>query len=105
MDLDGCAVMLWPALVGAPLSMQSYWWKATSITGMGSNKIVMGNRVRNVNYDAFTPADGAWGKPSTGAKAPWPWSFSTAVAVYSDKNALVPSLRRNFHACKNHTAS
>jgi hypothetical protein len=60
-DLDGCAVMLWPALVGGPLSMESYWFKATSVAGMGSNKIVMGNRVRNVNYDNFEPEDAAWG--------------------------------------------
>lgn len=88
-DLDGCAVMFWPSLGDQPLSMKSYWFEASSVKGMGSNKLVLGNRIRNVNYDDFNPADGAWGKPSSGATSPWPWPFSTAVAVYSDKNALV----------------
>eukprot|EP01043_Picozoa_sp_COSAG02_P045053 COSAG02_NODE_4082_length_5808_cov_3.266071_3_plen_611_part_00 len=88
-DLDGCAVMLWPALGDQPLSMKTYWYEAQSIKGMGSNKIVLGNRIRNVNYDDFSPKDSAWGKATSGSSSPWPWSFSTAVAVYSDSNALV----------------
>ena len=70
-DSDGCAIMLWPALAPAPVSfkvacavlcpsrlvitflllppnMKNYWYEATKVTGMGSNKIVIGNRVRNV---------------------------------------------------------
>lgn len=36
--------------------------------------------MQNVNLDSSNPD-----APSDG----WPWSFSTAIAVYSDENALV----------------
>lgn len=80
LQLDGCAVMLWPALGPNKFSMKDYWYEATTIAGMGSNKIVVGNVVKNVNLGSSNPDD----KPDG-----WPWTFSTAVAVYSDQNALV----------------
>lgn len=87
-DLDACAVMLWPALGPNPVSMKTYWYYATEILGMGKNKLVLGNRVRNVNYGHSSPADGDWGKATIKGTA-WPWSFSTAIALYSDENGLV----------------
>lgn len=82
-DLQGCAVMLWPKLTPEPLSMKDYWYHATEVEGMGSNKLVLGCRVRDVSLDnpdpSLTSANGAV----------WPWRFSTSIAVYSDQDALV----------------
>eukprot|EP00912_Choanoflagellata_sp_UC4_P001788 UC4_evm1s1147 len=81
LHLDGCAIMLWPALGPGPLSLKNYWYKATSIYGMGKNKIVWGNVVENVNY--------AGSDPDAHESDGWPWKFSTAIAVYSDNNTLI----------------
>ena len=136
-DSDGCAIMLWPGLAPGPWSQKAYWWFATDVKGMGRNKIVLGNRIRNVNLgDPSSPhhadqhedidpdrryrlpysprvifgedlteeevrarLDGSRtfdhdaklgkGDISHTADTSWPWRFSTALAVYSDENALV----------------
>eukprot|EP00054_Salpingoeca_dolichothecata_P025318 m.176585 g.176585 ORF g.176585 m.176585 type:complete len:178 (+) comp25309_c0_seq25:494-1027(+) len=92
-DSDGCAIMLWPALGPAPVSMKSYWYDATKVLGLGSNKLVLGNRVRNVNLDNSDPSVESWNNAknnaSTKSSSPWPWTFSTAIAVYSDNNTLL----------------
>ena len=54
-DSDGCAIMLWPGLAPGPWSQKGYWWFATDIKGMGRNKIVLGNRIRNVNLGDPSP--------------------------------------------------
>jgi len=83
-ELSSCAVMLWPGLSGwtGPWNIKSYWWTATGITGMGSNKLILSVVVHDVSYNRADPVN-----PSTSNV--WPWPFSTAVAVYSDSNALV----------------
>lgn len=87
-ELSACAVMLWPGLAGAtgPFNFKTYWWTATSITGMGANKLVLSVVVHDVSYGHADPSD-----PS--GSQPWPWTFSTAVAVYSDSNALVANVQ------------
>ena len=81
--LDQCAVMLWPGLktsAWAPM-MSSWWFSATDIEGMGSNKLVMGNVVRDVSL----------GQSLLGPKHKnvYPYAFSIALGVYTDRNALV----------------
>eukprot|EP00039_Didymoeca_costata_P033643 m.43363 g.43363 ORF g.43363 m.43363 type:complete len:490 (+) comp9972_c0_seq1:40-1509(+) len=89
-DLDGCAVMFWPTLGPNPVSFKSYWYGATKVIGLGTNKLVLGNRVRNVNLGNPSPSIEMFGSnTSTTSSAVWPWSFSTAIAVYSDNNTLV----------------
>jgi len=80
--LDQCAVMLWPSLITTSYSpiLSMYWFAASDVAGMGSNKLVLSNLVRDVTY----------GTPLLGNTSNvWPWTFSTAIAVYSDKNSLV----------------
>jgi hypothetical protein len=86
-DLDGCAVMLWPALEGgSPTpSFKNYWYAATSVAGAGSNKIVLSNRIRNVNLGNPNPDSSPMPQPGE----MWPWRFSTAIGVYVQENALV----------------
>ena len=81
--LDQCAVMLWPGLktsAYAPM-LSSWWFSATDITGMGENKLVLGNVVRDVSL----------GQSLLGPKHnnTYPYIFSIAVGVYTDRNALV----------------
>jgi hypothetical protein len=81
-DLDGCAVMLWPALkTVSPYNFKSYWFDATDVLGMGSNKLVLGNKIHDVTYQ--------YPDPDTKSGNVWPWAFSTALASYSDNNTLV----------------
>lgn len=80
--LDQCAIMLWPSLVTSSYSpmLSLYWFEATDVLGMGSNKLVLSNVVKDVSF----------GTPLLGNTSNvWPWTFSTSIAVYSDKNALV----------------
>ena len=81
--LDQCAVMLWPGLKTSSFSpMMSMWWfSASDITGMGSNKLVLGNVVRDVSL----------GQSLLGPKHNnvYPYVFGIAVGVYTDKNALI----------------
>lgn len=80
--LDQCAVMYWPGLKTSSYTpMMSMWWfSATDVTGMGSNKLVLGNVVRDVSFghSLLSKVDN-----------PYPYSFSIAIGVYSDRNALV----------------
>ena len=80
--LNQCAIMFWPSLVTTSYSpiLSNYWFFATDVNGMGSNKLVISNLIKDVSY----------GTPLLGNLSnDWPWTFSTALAVYSDKNALV----------------
>jgi hypothetical protein len=81
--LDQCAVMLWPGLATRAFSpmLSAWWFSATDIEGMGSNKLVMGNVVRDVSL----------GQSLLGPKHRnvYPYIFSIAIGVYSDRNALV----------------
>lgn len=81
--LDQCAVMLWPGLTTRAFSpmLSAWWFSATDIEGMGSNKLVMGNVVRDVSL----------GQSLLGPKHHnvYPYIFSIAIGVYADRNALV----------------
>ena len=81
-ELDACAVMFWPGLKSSSSSLKGYWWTAEDVVGMGANKVVMGNKIHDVTYEHPDPDD-------TSSKIVWPWSFSTAIACYSDNNTLV----------------
>jgi hypothetical protein len=80
--LDQCAVMFWPGLVTSSYApMQSSWWfSATDVAGMGSNKLVLGNVVRDVSLGKSLLSKGQY---------TYPYIFSIAIGVYSDRNALV----------------
>ena len=80
-ELDGCAVMFWPALKTSSNGLKSYWWTAEDVIGMGHNKVVVGNKVHDVTYQHPNPDESS--------NIIWPWSFSTAIASYSDNNTLV----------------
>lgn len=81
-ELDGCAVMLWPALKTiSGYNFKTYWFEATEVIGMGENKIVLGNKIHDVTYSHLSAI--------TNTTNTWPWAFSTAIACYSDSNALV----------------
>lgn len=75
LDLVGCAIMLWPALDTPGFKG---WVNASKVLGMGRNKAVLGIRSADVNYMQTS---------TSGNHFPWP--YGTAVAVYSDANALV----------------
>ena len=47
LNLDGCAIMLWPELDKTGFKG---WYTATKVLGMGTNKAVLGVRSTNVNY-------------------------------------------------------
>jgi len=83
LNLDGCAIMLWPGLVSSakPTDLKDYWWEATDVQGMGSNKVVLGNKVSNVMF--------GYPDPDHTSGNEWPWRFSTAIAAYSQLNLLV----------------
>ncbi len=81
-ELDGCAVMFWPGLKSSSTSIKGYWYTAEDVVGMGQNKIVLGNKIHDVTYQHPDPDD-------TSSKIIWPFSFSTAIACYSDNNSLV----------------
>ena len=80
--LDQCAVMLWPGLKTSSYSpmLSSWWFSASDIEGMGSNKLVLGNVVRDVSL-----GQSLLGKSGN----VYPYVFSIAVGVYTDRNALV----------------
>ena len=80
-ELDGCAVMFWPGLKSSSTNLKTYWYDAEDIIGMGQNKIVVGNKIHDVTYEHPDP--------SVNSDIIWPWSFSTAIAIYSDNNTLV----------------
>jgi len=84
--LDQCAVMLWPSLVTTAFSpMLSRWWfSATDVAGMGRNKLVLSCVVRDVSLGRSLLAP-----PPLDVDNVYPYSFSIAVGVYSDENALV----------------
>ncbi|MCG8621340.1 MAG: hypothetical protein MJE68_04960, partial [Proteobacteria bacterium] len=63
-------------------SLKGYWWTAEDVIGMGQNKVVVGNKIHDVTYQHPNPDDSS-------SKVIWPWSFSTAIASYSDNNTLV----------------
>lgn len=83
LNLDGCAIMLWPGLKSSakPTQLKDYWYEATDVDGLGSNKVVLGNKVSNVVF--------GYPDPDTTSGNQWPWRFSTAIAVYTQLNALV----------------
>ena len=80
--LDQCAVMFWPGLKTASYEpmLSNYWFQASDVAGMGSNKLVLGNVVRDVSYGKSLLSKGNY---------TYPYIFSIAVSVYSDKNALI----------------
>ena len=82
-EMDGCAVMLWPALktVSGPVNLKTYIFEATDVIGMGQNKIVLGNKIHDVTYEHPDPTNTT--------DNIWPWRFGTALACYSDMNALI----------------
>ena len=82
-ELDGCAVMLWPALktVSGPVNLKTYFFEATDVIGMGQNKLVLGNKIHDVTYKHPDPSN------TTGNT--WPFRFGTAIACYTDSNALI----------------
>ena len=80
-ELDGCAVMFWPALKTTSEGLK-FWWTAEDVMGMGQNKVVIGNKIHDVTYQHPDPAD-------TSSNIVWPWRFGTAIACYSDNNTLV----------------
>jgi len=88
-DMDGCAIMLWPELgpnnqqFSWPTDFENYWFGATSITSLGKNKLVLSNLIHDVSFGYPSPS-----KPPQGQNI-YPWSFSTAIACYSGENALV----------------
>ena len=60
-ELRSCAVMLWPGLLPAapsplpwPASLKTYWYGATGVAGQGRRKLVMGNKVRSVQWVSST---------------------------------------------------
>ena len=73
--------MFWPGLKSSSTNLKLYWWEAEDIIGMGQNKIVVGNKIHDVTYEHPDP--------SVNSDIIWPWSFSTAIASYSDNNTLV----------------
>ena len=81
--LNQCAIMFWPGLVTTHYEsmMQSWWWDATDIAGSGSNKLVLSNVVMDVSYGSAAPASASGN--------PYPWAFSIAIGVYTDRNALI----------------
>ena len=82
-ELDGCAIMFWPALkTVSSYNLKTYWFEATDVEGMGSNKLVLGNKIHDVTYQHPDPDDKS-------NKIVWPWRFSMALASYSDNNTLV----------------
>lgn len=82
LDLSGCAVMFWPALkTVSNYNLKTYFYEATDVTGMGKNKLVFGNRIRDVSYK--------YPDPSSTSGNIWPYRWSTAIAVYSENNTLV----------------
>lgn len=84
--LDQCAVMLWPALVTPSFSpmLSSWWFSATDVAGMGRNKLVLSNVVRDVSLGRSLLAPPPLDKSNV-----YPYTFSIAVGVYTDENALV----------------
>jgi hypothetical protein len=78
--------MLWPSLVTTSFSpmMSSWWFSASDVRGMGRNKIVLSNVVRDVSLGRSLLAP-----PPLNETNVYPYSFSIAVGVYSDRNALV----------------
>lgn len=88
LDLDGCAIMLWPELTGpqvpAAWDLKKTWYFAEGSAGMGCNKVVLSNRVHDVSY---SNPDAPWHTYTSGNT--WPWSFGVAISVYSDSNVLV----------------
>ena len=84
--LDQCAVMLWPSLVTSSFSpmMSAWWFAASDIAGMGRNKIVLSNVVRDVSLGQSLLAP----KPLD-VENVYPYAFSIAVGVYAERNALV----------------
>ena len=81
-ELDGCAIMFWPALKTSSKSLKGYWWTAEDVTGMGQNKVIMGNKIHDVTYQHPDP-------DNSSSNIIWPWRFGTAIACYSDNNTLV----------------
>ena len=81
-ELDGCAVMFWPGLKSSSKSFKSYWYTAEDVVGMGQNKVVVGNKIHDVTYQHPNPDE-------SNSNITWPYSFSTALASYSDNNTLV----------------
>ena len=84
--LDQCAVMLWPSLVTtsfAPM-MSSWWFSASDVAGMGRNKLVLSCVVRDVSLGRSLLAP-----PPLDVNNVYPYTFSIAVGVYTDQNALV----------------
>ena len=49
---------------------------------MGKNKLVYGNRIRNVSCK--DPS-----RPGQTIANEWPWPYGTAIALYSDENGII----------------
>jgi len=83
-DLDNCAIMLWPKLSPKPVSFKDYWFHATTVEGSGKGKLVLGVRSTNVNLGNPDPTENY-----NSDAISWPWRFSTAISVYADSDVLV----------------
>lgn len=80
-ELDGCAIMFWPALKTTIQGLK-FWWTAEDVIGMGTNKVVVGNKIHDVTYKHPNPGNSSENNV-------WPWRFGAAIACYSDSNALI----------------
>ena len=70
-NLQGCAVMFWPLLSGGGSpSFQNYWYEATSVTGAGSNKLILSNKITDVSLGNPSPGGTAVDKVTIPSK-PW----------------------------------
>ena len=87
--LKQCAIMLWPNLKSpSKLSFWDYWVNAESVIGMGSNKLVFGNKISDVSLGNPQPG-GTWYNNVVISSKPWPWAFGIGIAGYVDNNLLI----------------
>jgi len=88
LELDGCSVLLWPALTGPQVppafDLKRTWADATGVAGMGSRKLVLSVLAHDVGLD---DPNAPWHNYTTSNR--WPWPYGVAVSVYSDAYALV----------------
>ena len=78
-ELDGCAVMFWPALKTTIQGLK-FWWAAEVVIGIGQNNVVIGNMSHINILTQVIPAVTSYD----------PGDFTRPYkACYSDGNALV----------------
>jgi polygalacturonase len=74
-ELDACAVMLWPGLKSSTTSwkLKDYWYSATDVVGMGQNKLVLGNLVHDGKQTQACPCNvDSCGTVCLGGVYAWP---------------------------------